>query len=274
MNEKELTELLERATRDLGPDIEALVAGGLRRGQVRQRRRRVGAAVAAAVAAVLVVGAGSQLLGADGSGGRALDPADSPPASTSPSAASISPTSNASPPPDSSDSARPTAPTRRTAPVRARLAVTTAQVPAAFASLQPGEVGAPSAGSGPDSAPVVDFTWNGFGVRVGLTPDDYVSGAPVPDPARRCAEDGVEGGGVSPCRPGPDGTVIQTLTSASPEVDGGTTERMVAVYRPDGWDVLVMAYNGPGKDGPPTADQPPFDIAELRQIALSDSWFR
>ena len=78
----------------------------------------------------------------------------------------------------------------------------------------------------------------------------------------------------APCRPGPDGTVIATSSSTNPAVDGGTDERSVWVFRPDGWDVLVMAYNGPAKAGPVIADEPPFSLQELQQIASSDVWFR
>lgn len=250
MNEHEISDLLERGTRNLSPDVGALVAGGLRRGRVRQRRRRIAGAAAAALGAVVVIGTGFQLLGA-GEQDRAFDPAG-------PMSSSVEPSATTAPPSD-------------TEPVE--LAVTTQDVPTTFALLAPGEVSAPSTNSGPDSAPVVDFTWNGLGVRVGLTPDDYLDGTSIPDPAQRCAE-GPQGGGITPCRPGPQGTVIQTAVWTNPEIDGGTKERSVWVYRPDGWDVLVMSYNGPGKEGPPITEEPPFELAELQQIALSDIWFR
>ena len=70
MNEHEMADLLDRATRDLAPDVEALVAAGLRRGQRRQRRRREAGAVAATVVAVVAIGLGSQLLGTGSTGGR------------------------------------------------------------------------------------------------------------------------------------------------------------------------------------------------------------
>ena len=57
-------------------------------------------------------------------------------------------------------------------------------------------------------------------------------------------------------------------------MDGGTDVRSVSVFRPDGWDVLVMAYNGPRKEGPVLAAEPPFDLRELQRIASSDVWFR
>ncbi len=252
MNEQEMADLLDRGTRDLEPDVEALVAGGLRRGQVRRHRRQTAAAVTSTVVAVVaIVAAGSQLLGPGGGAHRPTGPAGSV-------------TSTVAPPPSPTVSTPPP-----TAPAKARLAVTTGQVPTTFAALEPGTVSAPSAKSGPDAAPVVDFTWNGFRVRVGITPDDYVTGRPMPDPARRCAEQA----GGAPCRPGPDGTVISTSSATNPSRDGGTDVRSVWVFRPDGWDVLVMAYNGPSKQGPVTADKPPFTLRELRRVATSDIWF-
>lgn len=266
MNEQEIGALLERATRDLTPDLESLVAGGVRRGRVRQRRRRVVGAGSALLAAVFVAGVAWGLVGQQSPGSRAIDPA-----TTRPSAPST-PVTPLTPSPSASASSAGT--TARATPARAELAVTTAEVPSTFALLAPGEVSAPEPGSGPDSAPVVDFTWNGFAVRVGVTPDDWVTGERVPDPARRCAEEGLGGDGVGPCRPGPEGTVIQTMDGTNPPIDGGTALRSVTVFRPDGWDVLVMAYNGPAKEGPVTADQPPFTLDELEQFASSDAWLR
>ncbi len=256
MNENEMTELLHRATRDLVPDVDALVAGGLQRGLVRRRRRRTAAAVGAGAAAVLVTAGALQLLGDDSVRGRVVLPADTP--SATPTTPTTRPSSPAPTP-----SAGPTA--------RARLAVTTEQVPATFASLEPGRVSAPEPKSGPDSAPVVDFTWNGFGIRVGLTPDDYATGERVTDPWLRCNEDSPA---PDSCRPGPDGSVVSTSAGVNPPVDGGATVWSAQVFRADGWDVLVMEYNGPGKEGPPTADRPPFSVEELLTIAASDVWFR
>ncbi len=66
-----------------------------------------------------------------------------------------------------------------------------------------------------------------------------------------------------------------TSSFTNPAVDSGTDVRSVTVFRrPDGWDVLVMAYNGPAKEGPVTAAEPPFDLQELQRIASSDVWFR
>lgn len=241
-----MADLLHRASRDLAPDVPSLVAVGLRRGQARRRRRQSAAAVVASAVAVLLVVAGFELADSSRAGTRGVAPANPSPRSAS------------------AESADP-------GPVRpVDLAVTTDQVPTTFAPLEPGTVSAPGPKSGPDAAPVVDFTWNGFGVRVGLTPDDYVTGHRVRDPGRRCAEQE----GAARCRPGPEGTVLARSSATNPAVDGGTRFRAVTVFRPDGWDVLVMAYNGPGKDGPATAAEPPFDLSQLQRIASSDTWFR
>ena len=258
MNERDMTDLLQRASRDLAPDVHALVAGGLERGQVRRRRRMAMTSVAASTAVVLLTVGGVELVGAGHVGTRGIAPAN--PSTDSDASRSADPT-------------QPAGPTRspERGPVRpVELAVTTAQVPETFASLQPGAVSDPSPRSGPDSAPVVDFTWQEFGVRVGLTPDDYLDGHRVPDPARRCAEQE----GKDRCRPRADGTVVARSSGTSPEVDGGTSERSVTVFRPDGWDVLVIVYNGPGKEGPPTAAEPPLSLSQLQRIASSDAWFR
>lgn len=57
MNEHELTDLLERGTAGLAPDVTRLVEGGAARGRRSLRRRRVGAALGAGAAlGVIVVG--------------------------------------------------------------------------------------------------------------------------------------------------------------------------------------------------------------------------
>ncbi|MBZ5738772.1 hypothetical protein [Nocardioides mangrovi] len=249
MNETEMAELLRRSTGDLAPDLPGLVAGGLRRGRVRQRRQRVGAVLAASAVVALVGFGSAHLLGDGGGTSRGVSPAGDP----STTVPTVSPSATTSDEPLE----------------RAELAVTTEQVPTTFAGLEPGRVSGPSPKSGPDAAPVVDFTWRGFGIRVGLTPDDYVDDHAVVDPARRCAEQA----GPAQCRPGADATVVTTSSFVNPAADGGTSVRSVTVFRPDGWDVLVMVYNGPGKDGPVTAAEPPFDLEELERIASSDVWF-
>ncbi len=138
VNEDEISTLFQRATRDLTPDVGSLVAGGVRRGRVRQRRRRV-VGGGALVAVVLVAGAGWQLGGQDASGSRAIDPAAPRPSATAPTTLPSSPRASA----DGSTAPAVTAPAT---PARVALAVTTAEVPTTFASLAPGDVTAPEPG--------------------------------------------------------------------------------------------------------------------------------
>ena len=53
--------LLRRATDDLHPDVDLLVAGGITRGRSRQRRARIGTAVAA-VGVFGVIGAAAAVV--------------------------------------------------------------------------------------------------------------------------------------------------------------------------------------------------------------------
>jgi hypothetical protein len=254
MNENEMTDLLRRATRDLSPDVGALVAGGLQRGRVRQRRRRTATAVGAALATAVVAVGVAQLAGEDASRGLQDVPADRPTTAT------------AAPTPTSTPASTPAK------PATARLAVTTDQVPTTFASLVPGTVGTPDPKSGPDAAPVVDFQWNGYAVRVGLTPAGYAGGSEDDTPGERCAQSSAP----DSCRSleGQDGSVVSTWTGVNPPVDGGTSYRAAEVFRADGWDVLVMTYNGPAREGPVSASEPPFTLTQLVRVASSDVWFR
>lgn len=76
MNEHELTDLLDRVTVDLAPDVERLVEGGAARGRRTLRRRRTGTALGVA-AVVAVVGVGAVVLPGD-QPGRASDPPPAP----------------------------------------------------------------------------------------------------------------------------------------------------------------------------------------------------
>lgn len=81
MNERELTDLLDRGTARLSPDVERLVEGGAVRGRRSLRRRRVGTALGVA-AVVAVIGVGAVVLPGEGPG-RAGDTSvasDPPPA--------------------------------------------------------------------------------------------------------------------------------------------------------------------------------------------------
>ncbi|WP_243058843.1 hypothetical protein [Nocardioides sp. SR21] len=89
MNEHEFTDLLDRSTAGLAPDVERLVEGGAARGRRTLRRRRMGTALGAA-AVVGVVGVGAVVLPTEGPG-RADDTsaASGPSATGSPSQAPL-----------------------------------------------------------------------------------------------------------------------------------------------------------------------------------------
>ena len=82
MNEHELTDLLDRGTAGLSPDIARLADGGAARGRRTLRRRRVGTAVLGAAAVLGVIGVGATVLPSEGPG-RARDT----PVATGPSTA-------------------------------------------------------------------------------------------------------------------------------------------------------------------------------------------
>ncbi|WP_193612438.1 hypothetical protein [Nocardioides lijunqiniae] len=250
------TSTLQRAASRLEPDVDRLVAGGTARGRRLRRRRRVGGGITAA-AVVGLVAAGVAVVP------QVLDGGASPRGG----AAASDPTPTPTP-----DPTTPTAPTRRP------LAVTQAQVPATFAELFPGQVTELPAKEVVDEAPIVDFRWNGFGVRVGITPAEYSLPYSVDTgeqigtaggPRKRCRT-----GGLGGCVPGPDGSWVATYVNTGPAVDGGVSSRFVTVYTADGWDVMVVSHNAASSKGSELlADEPPFTVAQLKQAALSGIWF-
>ena len=85
MNERELTDLLDRGTAGLSPDVARLVDGGAARGRQALRRRRVGTALSAS-AVLGVIGLGAVLLPSEGPGRAGDTPvASGPSAVASPS---------------------------------------------------------------------------------------------------------------------------------------------------------------------------------------------
>ncbi|WP_134740327.1 hypothetical protein [Nocardioides sp. 503] len=251
------TSTLQRAASLLEPDVDRLVTGGTARGRRLRRRHRVGGGIAAAAVVGLVAASAAvvpQLLDADGSvprqGAVAADPTPTP----------------------TPEPRTPTAPTRRP------LAVTQAQVPATFAELFPGEITELPQKEVVDEAPIVDFQWQGFAVRVGITPAEYSlpysidTGEQIgtaAGPRKRCQQ-----GGLGGCVPGPDGSWVATYVNTGPAVDGGVSSRFVTAYTADGWDVMVVSHNAASSKGSELlADEPPFTVAQLRRAALSGIWF-
>lgn len=83
--------LLRRATDDLRPDVEHLVAGGITRGRTRRRRARIGTAVAA-VAVFGVIGAAAAVVPLGGDPDAVQAPiATDPPVPETPSVAPLEP---------------------------------------------------------------------------------------------------------------------------------------------------------------------------------------
>ncbi len=248
MTERHVTELLERATAELQPD-PGLVAAGVAAGRRRRRRHLVGTA-AAAVAVLCLTGIGLTIaLSGDGaSDRRGVDVAGT---------------------------------TTTTQPVRSQrapvmkpwsLAVTADQVPASFASVLPGDITTLPQKDPDDANPIVDFRWDGFWTRVGLTSDSYVTGKQVDDPRQRCEEFGSAG---YACAPGSvPGSIEQSLTWTDYAADGIVTTRLLTVYFAEGWDVTVMVANAAeSKNSPALVDDVPLTLDQLREVAYSEVWF-
>jgi hypothetical protein len=245
MSEQQAVDLLDRVTTDLPVD-PGLVAGAVSRGRRLRRRHLVGTA-AATVAVLGLTGTGLAVaLSGDGATDRrGVDVADTTKPVKPPRPAVVKPWS---------------------------LAVTAAQVPDTFAALVPGAITELPNKEMNDTSPVVDFLWNGYSVRVGLTADDWVTGKRVPDPLQRCQE---HGSGGQACTPGRvPGSFEQTMTWTGPPVDGGVTVRYLTVYYAQGWDVMVMEANAADtKDSPVLAPDVPLSLERLREVAYSDVWF-
>jgi hypothetical protein len=247
MTEQQVVDLIDRVTSTLPPAGPDLVAGAVAGGRRRRRRHVIGLA-AATVAVLGLVGTGLTvaLSGTGPDGSRAVDPATT------------------------SKPQRTTTP--KPAPVRQwSLAVRAAQVPETFASVLPGEITTLAQKDPDDANPIIDFQWNGFATRVGVTSDSYITGQPVADPQQRCQEFG----SGQPCTAGRlPGSFEQSMTWTAPVVDGSATTSAVTVYFAEGWDVTVMVANAAAKDGPPLTPDVPLTMDQLRQVAYSDVWFQ
>lgn len=236
----ETTDLLRGATDDLAPDVERLVAGGIARGRtLRRRRTTMTTLAAAAVVGVIGVAAGVGSHALAGDDDRRTDSAIASPGV--PDAGVI---------PDS--------------PRRA-LVVDQVDVPDTFGRLFPeGEVREVEQYERMDDAPVVDFFWDDYAVRVSVTPMEYVDGTGAPA-EQRCFEAGLD------CTELPTGVWV-----ASGVISGETPEVLfneAHAFTPDGWDLMVRVGNAQNKEGVPLADEPPISQDQLIDVVTSDVWF-
>jgi hypothetical protein len=238
--------LLDRATSDLVPDIDRLVEGGVRRGRIRRRRRRIGTTLAAAavVGVVGVIGVAASL--APGLPGESTTGND---------AGQVA------------DPVKPKPPVKEKTPVTARhIAVRAKQLPGLVADLFPGTITPAAADTGRiiddgADAQVAHFQWNGFMTSVGIWRGNSADDC-GPAAAGKCVQL-------------PDGSLLSHSQETGPAVDGAVTGRGAFLYTTDGWAIFVMSYNAAdGKDSPTLADEPPFDFDQLEQIVMSDAWLR
>lgn len=243
-----VTQLLRRATDDLQPDTDRLVAGGVARGRTLRRRRQVGTALASA-AVVAIVGAGAAsvpLLSGNEAGSQlATAPSTSPPTATSTPTTTPTP-STTSPPPEAR-----------------RLAVPADEIPGVVANLAPGhKVGAaltepPYGLANKVDERVVHFRIDGMLASVVITRASQSL-------AYDCTDENVE------CHTLDDGTVVQLPAPST--ADGVTMRGALAIG--ERWMVDVMSYNAAdGKDAQPVQPEPALTEDELVTIATSNVWF-
>lgn len=254
-----ITQLLERASDGLEPDVAGLVEAGRARGQQRVRRGRIGASLAAAAVVGLVAVSAAvvpSLLGDDArtvESGFADGPSDDGLASEVPSQ---DPSTQVSVGPEEV--------------ATARLSMKAAEIPGLVRDLYPGEITDAAERTGRiidagKEGQIAHFRWNGFLTSAGVNPARS-EGTPV-EVCRAAA------GPRMDCREREDGSAVLTWQEEGPALDGGVTGRGVSVFTP-GWEVWTVSYNaGDGKDSPVLAPEPPFSFDQLETIASDAAWF-
>lgn len=249
--------LLRRATDDLRPDVDHLVAGGITRGRTRQRRARIGTAVAA-VAVFGVIGAAAAVVPQLGN----------PDAARQTDIASDTTTTPPVPVEDEQAEKQTLRELRnRPAPMTAALAVKAADFAQTIASLAPGhEVTQPLVEA---PYPLVDEAEEQIAhVRVDgmlATLSIMRSSAAIEFECQQGAELGNR-----ICTQLADGAWQLTW---GPDTADQVTAQGVTVWR-HGFAVSVLAYNAAeGKDVAPIRPDPVLSLDELTAIAISDVWF-
>lgn len=283
--------LLRRATADLRPDIDQLVAGGLARGRTRQRRARIGTAVAT-VAVFGVIGAGAAVVPHLGSGlDSDRDPVQ-PATSTSSSPAPSPELTEGQVFPDGRDAAVDMTEEQSlwtedadNAPDVSvlRPLVTEAQMRTELEALTGGVVRPPIDGtpvaSSEDQTRQFHVTVEGalvtFMIRMynpaAFSQDESVASL---GPGYIC-RDAVPA--LPDCAQQDDGSWIQRADSYSAgDVATARNEvrRDLVLTTTDGWQIDVAAYNVTAeKAGDVVAAEPVMKLAELEMIATNPGWY-
>ncbi len=240
MTQREALDLLERATDDLPLDLEGVVTGGVRRGRVRRRNRRVRTTLAAA-AVVGAVGLGVTLLPLGGSGGGdgsevAVEPTVGPSQTTAPPSSAPSPRVFTAPAKDF------------------------ASIVAGLAGIQDveGPLTEPPYGvaDGPDE-------WSAFFRLNGALTSAYVRAG---DPA----------GNQKSCRQSFDNCRLVGEAWVGSNAGGpqdGVSYNSATAWS-DGYEISVGSYNAAeGKESPVLSEGPQLTPDVLEQMVLDDVWF-
>lgn len=257
MNEHELTDLLDRGTAGLSPDVERLVGGGAARGRRVLRRRRVGTALGSATV-LTVIGVGAVVLPGDGPGGADGTPvaSDRPTPSSPPPAPLTAPRMVDSDGDGESD-----------AEVTARLRTPEAIYADVQAMLGPGAGDLLQGRRGPYVAAGGDelslfFRFNGAEAQLSITPVGRgctPSGEQVPHQTGCLATHGVD-----------------YRTSGPWTSSGGGQLGQTAVAWQQGFEIMVISENvREAMSGESTliADEPTIPLETLVEVATSDVWF-
>jgi hypothetical protein len=244
MNQSELTAVMERAGARLQPDVDALVAEGVRRGH-RRRQRRLTVSVAAG--AVVILGLGSAVIPGAADVGAGVDPIAVTPA----------------------DPVSTSADQRALATVD----VVRGRVLDLFAERQLGYIAYEPIALGPGSGMLdgYEMTTQVDGASVSLTAGDFSRDGTDYSPARACDFPG--------CHELTDGSWLWLRSG-----DGGDgvansfgfRANWATVFTVDGWMLTVEATNSVDPDaGRPdvVSEQPVLSRQEVEALATSDIWF-
>lgn len=225
--------LLRRATDDLRPDVDRLVAAGITRGRTRQRRVRIGTAVAA-VAVFGVIGAGAAVVPQLGPGPDSASDPIQPATSTTPT---------------------PTAAATTLAP--ATLSVVAADIPEIVDTILATDLAAagdPDETGGDERSRTSSFLYAGM-----LTTVTIEKGSST---IAQCSE--------VACVELSDGS---TFLEWGPTVGDGVTAQGVTWWRRGYQVSAISYNAAEGKESPPLASEPPLSLLQLRVLAGTDVWF-